>query len=73
MALGDRIAAFTAFRTIPTTVLVLLAYLAIFTSVLLTDQLPGVPKKQRGLDLNQAYADLHHVGVASFPAPPTEC
>ncbi len=45
----------------PTTVLVVLIYLATFISVLVTDQLANVPKNQRGLNLDEAYADLHQV------------
>jgi hypothetical protein len=49
------------FRTIPTTILLILVYAAVFSTVLVTDELPDVPKDQSGLDLDQAYADLHQV------------
>lgn len=49
------------FRTIPTTILLILVYAAVFSTVLVTDELPDVPKDQGGLDLDQAYADLHQV------------
>jgi hypothetical protein len=49
------------FRTVPTTVLVILIYAAVFSSVLVTNELPGVPKDQGGLNIHQAYTDLHQV------------
>ena len=53
------------FKTIPVTALTLLVYAAIYIAVLATDDLPSVPssKKQAriGLDLDDAYADLHQV------------
>jgi hypothetical protein len=49
------------FRTVPTTILLILVYAAVFSTVLVTDELPDVPKDQGGLDLDQAYADLHQV------------
>lgn len=52
-----------AFRPGPVTVLVLLIYTAIYISVEVTDDLPSVPDAgaRHGLDLDQAYADLHQV------------
>ncbi|RDB25285.1 Vacuolar membrane protease [Hypsizygus marmoreus] len=51
------------------TVLVFGIYLSILTGILLTDQLAPVPKptRQRGLNLTQAWADLHT--IASLPHP----
>jgi hypothetical protein len=49
------------FRTVPTTILLILVYAAVFSTVLVTDELPDVPKDQGGLDLDRAYADLHQV------------
>jgi hypothetical protein len=49
------------FRTVPTTILLILVYAAVFSTVLVTDELPDAPKDQGGLDLDQAYADLHQV------------
>ncbi len=59
MTLVQKISSVFAFRTLPTTVLASLIYLAIFISVLVTDDLPAVPKNRKGLDLDQAYSDLH--------------
>lgn len=61
MTFAENIAKVFAFRTIPTTVVVILLYIAVFTSVLVTDVPASVPKNQRGLNLKQAYADLHEV------------
>lgn len=61
MTLVQKISSVFAFRTLPTTVLASLIYLAIFISVLVTDDLPAVPKNRKGLDLDQAYSDLHKV------------
>jgi hypothetical protein len=55
------LSAVLAFRTIPTTILITVIYAAIFSTLLVTDQLPSVPKHTRGLDFQQAYRDLHEV------------
>ena len=51
------------FRFAPSQVsaLAVLLYGGIFTAVLVTDQTPAVPSKQRGLSLHRAYEDLHIV------------
>ena len=49
------------FFAIPVSVLVVLIYGTVFTSVLVTDQTPNIPKDLGGLDLNEAYKDLHVV------------
>ncbi|KAH7883336.1 hypothetical protein F5I97DRAFT_1904225 [Phlebopus sp. FC_14] len=67
MRILERVSAILAFRTIPTTVLVVLIYVAIFTSVLVTDELPAIPKNTRGLDVDQAYLDLHQVSARPHP------
>jgi len=54
------------FRTVPITVLLILIYAAVFSTVLVTDELPDVPKDQGGLDLVEAYADLHQVCPCSI-------
>lgn len=59
MSIRDRIGAIFAFNTVPTTVLLVLVYAAIFSTVLVTDNLPPLPRDTRGLDLNQAWWDLH--------------
>lgn len=51
----------------PTTIVAVLAYLAIFITVLVTDELPAVPEEQRGLNLTQAYSDLRQ--IAAHPHP----
>ncbi|KAG2158710.1 uncharacterized protein EDB93DRAFT_1290778, partial [Suillus bovinus] len=56
-----------AFRTIPTTILITVIYAAVFSTLLITDQLPSVPKHTRGLDFQQAYRDLHEVAARPHP------
>ncbi len=70
----DKIASYLAFRTIPTTVAVVVVYAALFLTLILTDDVTTIPKpsKQRGLNLDEAYADLHQVRVhVSSPCPPS--
>ncbi|KAF9237861.1 hypothetical protein BU15DRAFT_88557 [Melanogaster broomeanus] len=67
MSIRDRVAAVLAFNTIPTTVLLVLIYAAIFSTVLVTDNLPAVPKNTRGLALDQAWLDLHQVSARPHP------
>ena len=61
MGVVDYLVAAVSFRTLPTTSVAVLVYLAIFISVLVTDELPATPKAQRGLNLTQAYSDLRQV------------
>lgn len=64
MSIRDRIATVLAFRVVPATVIAILFYAAIYVSVFFFDGLPYTPKtlkKQRGLNLDAAYADLHFV------------
>ncbi|KAF9222451.1 hypothetical protein BS17DRAFT_708764 [Gyrodon lividus] len=67
MSFRNRVATVLAFNTIPTTVLLVLIYTAIFSTVLVTDNLPAVPKHTRGLDLDQAWLDLHQVSARPHP------
>ena len=67
MSIRDRLRTVFAFNTIPTTILLVLVYVAVFTTVLVTDNLPAVPKDTRGLDLDQAWWDLHQVGPLTIP------
>ncbi|KAJ6531240.1 hypothetical protein B0H19DRAFT_1006053 [Mycena capillaripes] len=67
MQLVEGIAKVLAFRTFPTTVLAVLVYVILFGAVLFGDQVPKVPKDQKGLDLAQAYADLHHIAERPHP------
>ena len=55
-----------AFRTIPTTVLLVVVYAAIFSTLLVTDRLPPVPKHTLGLDFQRAYTDLHEVRTGQY-------
>lgn len=64
MNIRDRLGSVFAFNTIPTTVLLVLVYAVILSTVLITDNLPSVPKDTRGLNLDQAWWDLHR---ASHP------
>jgi hypothetical protein len=52
----------------PTTLVAVLVYAAIFTSVLVTDELPNVPKqkKWKGLNFTRAYEDLHIVRITNM-------
>ena len=61
MGVVDYLVAAVSFRTLPTTFVAVLVYLAIFISVIVTDELPATPKDQRGLNLTQAYSDLRQV------------
>ncbi|KAK0465552.1 putative zinc metalloprotease [Desarmillaria tabescens] len=67
MTLVQKITSVFAFRSLPTTVLTSLIYLAILISVLVTDDLPAVPKNRKGLDLDQAYSDLHKIAERPHP------
>ncbi|KAJ6618853.1 hypothetical protein B0H10DRAFT_1794655 [Mycena sp. CBHHK59/15] len=67
MQIVEGIAKVIAFRTLPTTILVILVYAVLFGAVWYGDQVPGVPKNQKGLDLAQAYADLHHIAARPHP------
>ena len=61
MGVVGYLVAAVSFRTLPTTFLAVLVYLAIFISVLVTDELPATARDQRGLNLTQAYSDLRQV------------
>ena len=61
MKISNLFSALLAFRTLPTTAVLVVIYAAIFTAVLVTDELPEVPRDQGGLDLDQAYTDLQRV------------
>ena len=50
-----------AYRTIPVTLLISSIYIAIFTALFVTDSVPEIPQDTHGLDIEQAYADLHNV------------
>ncbi|KAG9221368.1 hypothetical protein CCMSSC00406_0009945 [Pleurotus cornucopiae] len=67
MPILDALVSLFAFKTVPTTILVLLAYAAVFTSVLITDELPNVPKHQNGLNISKAFTDLRV--ITSHPHP----
>lgn len=63
MTLQSKAAAFLGYRTIPTTIITVLSYLAILLALRITDKLEDVPKphKQRGLNITEAYHDLQQV------------
>ncbi|KAL1759812.1 putative zinc metalloprotease [Schizophyllum commune] len=67
MGVVDYLVAAISFRTLPTTFVAVLVYLAIFISVLVTDELPATPKDQRGLNLTQAYSDLRQIAARPHP------
>jgi hypothetical protein len=61
------LSAVLAFRTVPTTILITVIYAAIFSALLITDQLPSLPERTQGLDFQQAYRDLHEVAARPHP------
>ncbi len=61
------------FAPIPVSVLAVLLYGVVFASVLVTDQTPAVAKDLGGLNLNQAYDDLHRVSASRLHEPRFEC
>ncbi|KAG6382055.1 hypothetical protein JVT61DRAFT_692 [Boletus reticuloceps] len=67
MSIRDCLRSIFAFNTIPTTILLVFVYAAIFSAVLVTDNLPPVPRDARGLDLDQAWWDLHQVSARPHP------
>lgn len=52
MSVRDKIVSALAFRTIPATVAVVLIYVAVYISVLVTDGVPSVPSSKHQLGLN---------------------
>lgn len=62
----EQVASFLAFRTIPTTVAFVVFYAVLFLTLTLTDDITTIPEPslQRGLSLDDAYADLHHVRLS---------
>lgn len=64
MPILDTFLSIFSFKTLPTTLLVLLAYAVVFTSVLVTDELPNVPNHRNGLNISKAYTDLRVVRVS---------
>ncbi|PPQ82431.1 hypothetical protein CVT25_008363, partial [Psilocybe cyanescens] len=62
MTIAAKAASVLGYRVLPTSIFALLAYAAIFFALTITDTLSNAPTpaKQRGLDLAQAYTDLHH-------------
>ncbi|GBE82458.1 Vacuolar membrane protease [Sparassis crispa] len=55
------------FTPVPVTVLTVAVYAAIFALVLTADKVSKVPKKMRGLNLDQAYEDLHRITTRPHP------
>ena len=54
------------FSPVPVSVLLVLIYAAVFTSVSVTDETPDLPKDFKGLDLDEAYEDLHIVSLLTL-------
>ncbi|THH09454.1 hypothetical protein EW145_g2012 [Phellinidium pouzarii] len=69
MSIRERVASVLSFRTLPVTVLTVVVYAAIYFATAITDDLPSVPatKDQHGLNVDQAYDDLHK--IAGLPHP----
>ncbi|KAF7322407.1 Peptide hydrolase [Mycena chlorophos] len=69
MQIVEGIARALGFRTLPTTVLTVAVYAALLSAVIYTDDVPSVPppKGQHGLNLTQAYADLHEITARPHP------
>ncbi|KAG1793225.1 hypothetical protein EV424DRAFT_1606114 [Suillus variegatus] len=61
------LSAVLAFRTVPTTIFITVIYATVFSTLLITDRLPSVPKHTQGLDFQQAYRDLHEVAARPHP------
>lgn len=61
MELKSLVTAPFKFTAVPVSVLTLIIYGLLFTSVLVTDETPGIPVDLKGLNLNEAYNDLHRV------------
>ncbi|KIP09032.1 hypothetical protein PHLGIDRAFT_126626 [Phlebiopsis gigantea 11061_1 CR5-6] len=67
MALTTRLISPSRFSPGPVSVLTLILFAVIFGAVLVTDQTPGIPTKQNGLSLQQAYHDLHEITARPHP------
>lgn len=65
MSISSFLQSVFGFRTVPTTVFLILIYAAAFVSLYVTGQLPAVPAVDKqhgyGVDLEAAYKDLHLV------------
>ncbi|KAH8119687.1 Zn-dependent exopeptidase [Phellopilus nigrolimitatus] len=68
-SIRDRAASVLAFKKLPVTIVVVFIYAAIYISLSITDNLPSFPTPagQHGLNLDDAYADLHK--IAGLPHP----
>ncbi|KAF5322344.1 hypothetical protein D9619_002200 [Psilocybe cf. subviscida] len=69
MTFRSKAAAFLGYRTIPTTIITVLSYLAILLALRITDKLEDVPKphKQGGLNITEAYHDLQMITAQPHP------
>ena len=65
MSILERVRPVLGYRTLPTTILLVLIYLIALVAIFVTDELDPVPhagsKKLKWLDLKQAWGDLEHV------------
>ena len=72
MALRNWFSSPFKFSVVPVSVLLVVVYGVVFTAVSVTDGTPDVPDDQKGLDLQQAYEDLHRVSAQTpFPTAGT--
>jgi hypothetical protein len=72
MTFRSFIAPALAFRTVPNTILIVVVYVTILASVFLTNQLPPIGKSEKlrkalGLNLTEAWADLHTIAARPHP------
>ena len=57
----ERLASLVKFSSTSVTTVAIVLYAAVFASVLVLDELPGVPKNTHGLDLDRGYEALSQV------------
>ncbi|KAF5343636.1 hypothetical protein D9757_014678 [Collybiopsis confluens] len=77
MSISTKISLFfartTGFLTLPVTTVLVLVYLTVIISTLVTDQLPAVPSQSTlnsrygGLNVSEAYEDLHIISARPHP------
>ncbi|CAA7263132.1 unnamed protein product [Cyclocybe aegerita] len=69
MTLATKAASVLGYRVLPTVILTVITYFALFLAFSITDKLPNVPSPgaQGGLDLKEAYEDLRHITAHPHP------
>ncbi|PFH45757.1 hypothetical protein AMATHDRAFT_157929 [Amanita thiersii Skay4041] len=55
------------YRTATVTIVIVALYAALFAPIFSTDTVPDIPEDQHGLDLDQAYIDLHKITALPHP------